>query len=182
QDSWLQTSTAAAPASRACAHKLQSVLVRRFSAAILLVLLVSSSGCTGIRSYFYQNCKVGPGYHEPPAAVAPHWIDANDKRVNSNCEDICQWWKVFKDPALDALICTAYHQNLTLREAGYRILQARAQLGIARGEFFPQTQNLTGSYTRFARSKETALARAGATGGGSFGPRFFDQWDYGFNL
>jgi NodT family efflux transporter outer membrane factor (OMF) lipoprotein len=141
-------------------------------------MLVSSSGCTSIRDYVRQGFRVGPDYKEPPAAVAPHWIDANDKRVNSNCEDICSWWKVFKDPALDALICTAYHQNLTLREAGFRILQARAQLGIARGEFFPQNQNLTGSYTRIARSKETALARAG----GQVGHRFFDQWDYGFNL
>src|SRR5262245_42679173 len=181
-DSWLQTSTAATPAFGACAHTLQSVLARPFSAAILLVLLVSGSGCTSVRDYFRQNCKVGPEYHEPPAAVAPHWIDANDKRVNSGCEDICTWWKVFKDPALDALICTAYHQNLTLREAGFRILQARAQLGITIGEFFPQNQNLTGSYTRFGRSRETALARTSGALGGGFGPRFFDQWDYGFNL
>src|SRR6185295_6556979 len=54
-----------------------------------------------------------------------------------------------------------------------------AQLGIVRGEFFPQVQNLTGSYTRFARSKKTAPAQAS---GGFIGPRFFDQWDYGFNL
>jgi NodT family efflux transporter outer membrane factor (OMF) lipoprotein len=56
-------------------------------------------------------------------------------------------------------------------------------LGIVRGEFFPQTQNLTGSYTRFAQSNKTAGAlAAGAAGAGAAGPRFFDQWDYGFNL
>src|SRR4051812_4678934 len=144
-----------------------------------IALVAATSGCTGVREYFHNGCKVGPDYCKPAAPVAEQWIDANDKRVKTDCDDLCGWWKVFGDPALDALICTAYHQNLTLREAGFRILQARAQLGIVRGEIFPQTQNLTASYTRFARSKETALARAG---GGFTGPRFFDQWDYGFNL
>jgi NodT family efflux transporter outer membrane factor (OMF) lipoprotein len=158
---------------------MRSLLARvALSGVVLASLLAATSGCTPVREYVRNGFKVGPEYREPPAAVAPKWIDANDKRVKPGCDDLCQWWKVFNDPALDSLICTAYHQNLTLREAGFRILQARAQLGITRGEFFPQTQNLTGSYTRFARSKETALALAG----GSLGPRFFDQWDYGFNL
>ncbi|HEX4414508.1 MAG TPA: TolC family protein, partial [Lacipirellulaceae bacterium] len=142
-----------------------------------LMTLLSSTGCTGVREYFHNGCKVGPNYCRPVAPVAPNWIDANDKRVNTGCDDLCQWWKVFNDPVLDALICTAYHQNLTLREAGFRILQARAQLGIARGEMLPQTQNLTGDYQRIARSNQTA-----GLGGLPTGPRFFDQWDYGFNL
>jgi hypothetical protein len=29
---------------------------------------------------------------------------------------------------LDALVCCAYRQNLTLRQAGCRVLQARAQI------------------------------------------------------
>ena len=85
-----------------------------------------------------------------------------------------QWWGVFKDPILNDLICTAYHQNLTLREAGFRVLEARAQLGIAVGNIFPQTQNASGAYTRFANSQQNA--------GGGFGPQFFNQWNFGFNL
>src|SRR4051812_14545798 len=159
---------------------MQSLLARvALAGAVLILLLGGTTGCTSPCEYIRNGFKVGPNYHEPPAVVACKWIDAGDKRLKPGCDDLAQWWKVFNDPALDALICTAYHQNLTLREAGFRILQARAQLGIVRGEIFPQTQNLTASYTRFARSKETALARAG---GGFTGPRFFDQWDYGFNL
>jgi NodT family efflux transporter outer membrane factor (OMF) lipoprotein len=139
-----------------------------------IALVAATSGCTGVREYFHNGCKVGPDYCKPAAPVAEQWIDANDKRVKTGCDDLCGWWKVFGDPALDALICTAYHQNLTLREAGFRILQARAQLGIATGELLPQTQNLTASYSRIARSAQTAA--------GPLGPRFFDQWDYGFNL
>jgi NodT family efflux transporter outer membrane factor (OMF) lipoprotein len=157
---------------------LQALLARVPLSGAAALLLVAATGCTPVREYIHNGFRVGPDYREPPAAVAPKWIDANDKRVRPGCDDIWQWWKVFNDPALDALICTAYHQNLTLREAGFRILQARAQLGIVKGQFFPQTQNLTGSYTRFGVSKETAGAESATT----IGPRFFDQWDYGFNL
>jgi NodT family efflux transporter outer membrane factor (OMF) lipoprotein len=159
-------------------RSLQRRVRRALRTAVLyltsIAVVSANVGCTGVRQYFHNGCKVGPNYCKPAAPVAEQWIDANDKRVNTGCDDMCTWWKVFSDPSLDALICTAYHQNLTLREAGFRILQARAQLGIATGEMFPQTQNLTASYSRIARSNQTA--------GGLFGPRFFNQWDYGFNL
>jgi outer membrane protein TolC len=47
---------------------------------------------------------------------------------------------VFNDPVLLRLIELAYEQNLTLRTAGVRVLEARAQLGIAIGEIYPQQQ------------------------------------------
>ncbi len=55
------------------------------------------------------------------------------------------WWKAFNDPKLDRLIDTAYRENLNLRLAGVRVLEARAQLGIATGQLYPQSQQATGS-------------------------------------
>jgi NodT family efflux transporter outer membrane factor (OMF) lipoprotein len=134
---------------------------------LLALLLVGStlSGCTSLPEYVRNGFKVGPNYAKPPAPVEEHWIDAEDKRVRSDTDDLSQWWKVFNDPILDDLICHAYRQNLTLREAGFRVLQARAQYGIAIGEIFPQTQNMTANYTRSATSI-TAIT------GGSFGSAF----------
>jgi NodT family efflux transporter outer membrane factor (OMF) lipoprotein len=106
--------------------------------------------------------------------VATEWIDATDVRVRTDSDDPTQWWTVFKDPVLNSLICSAYQQNLTLRQAGMRVLQARAQQRIAVGEFFPQTQDMTGAYTRNAESKEVANRNVTK--------QFFDQWDLGFNL
>ena len=40
-------------------------------------MLVSSSGCTSISDYIRQGFRVGPDYKEPPAAVAPHWIEVH---------------------------------------------------------------------------------------------------------
>ena len=56
----------------------------------------------------------------------------------------------FNDRKLNELIACAYRQNLTLREAGFRILQARATRDIAVGNIFPQQQDANGSYTRNA--------------------------------
>ena len=36
------------------------------------------------------------------------------------------WWTVFNDPALDYLVASAAEENLTLKTAGCRILEARA--------------------------------------------------------
>ena len=48
-------------------------------------------------------------------------------------------------------------------------------MAIATGELFPQTQTATGGYSRNAVSGQTA--------NGQFTPtRFFDQWNYAFNL
>ncbi len=134
-------------------------------------------GCTSFSDYVHNGFKVGPNYEKPPAPVEKNWIDGDDIRQKGEDDDLSAWWKVFKDPTLDSLICQAYHQNLTLREASFRILQARAQLGIAVGNLFPQTQNMAGSYTRNAISLENA-------NGSVFfaGKRWYQQLGYNFNL
>ena len=143
--------------------------------ACLMILAASLCGCTSFKEYIQNGFKVGPNYCQPPAPVAQEWIDANDKRVRSDADDLSKWWTVFNDPGLDALICCAYRQNLTLREAGCRVLEARAQLGITTGQIFPQSQTFTGSYSRNAASREVV------SGQGIVKP-FYNQWNYGFNL
>ncbi len=145
--------------------------------AVLAILALSFCGCTTVGEYIRNGFEVGPKYHKPPAPVAVDWIDASDKRIRHESGDLSQWWRVFHDPVLDDLICTAYHQNLTLRQAGFRVLEARAQLGITVGTIFPQTQNMTGSYQREAVSEETANRIPTSTF-----RRYFKQWNYGFNL
>ncbi len=105
---------------------------------LFVALAMCCCGCTPLTEYVQNGFKVGPNYRKPIAAVASDWIDASDKRVRTESDDLSKWWTVFNDPVLNDLICDAYNQNLTLREAGYRVLQARAQLGIAIGEIFPQ--------------------------------------------
>jgi NodT family efflux transporter outer membrane factor (OMF) lipoprotein len=96
---------------------------------------------------------VGPDFSEPSAPVASKWLEANNPSVKTASLDTAgkredwDWWRVFHDPVLDRLIRTAYEQNLSLVSAGTRVLGARAELGVAIGEFYPQVQQGSGSVT-----------------------------------
>jgi NodT family efflux transporter outer membrane factor (OMF) lipoprotein len=86
---------------------------------------------------------------KPDADLAANWLEVGDQRVRKTTGDYREWWRVFKDPILNQLIRKAYAQNLPLRVAGLRILEARAQLGIAIGDFYPQQQHLSGFVDKF---------------------------------
>lgn len=123
----------------------------------LVALALGSSGCAytgGVRDFVRNGFKVGPEYCKPAAPVACSWIDSYDERVRADLPDHPAWWTVFNDPILTGLVYTAYEQNLPLRVAGLRVLEARAQRGIAVGSFFPQAQEMFGSYTKQTLSKE----------------------------
>src|SRR5687768_11226738 len=100
-------------------------------ALLCLLASVLASGCCHLpggrcRDWWRNGFKVGPDYCPPAAPVASQWIDYEDPRVKSEEQQLTHWWTVFNDPVLNSLIQTAYQQNLTLRAAGARILEARA--------------------------------------------------------
>ncbi len=85
-------------------------LSRRRVALVLLLLTGSTltcGCCTSLRQYIANGLKVGPNYCAPPAPVARQWIDADDKRVRTETDDLSKWWTVLNDPALDRLIDSA---------------------------------------------------------------------------
>jgi NodT family efflux transporter outer membrane factor (OMF) lipoprotein len=117
---------------------------------------------------------VGPDYVRPPVQVEQTWLDTGDKRVQTASANYRDWWQAFKDPALNQLIDTAYQENLTLRIAGVRVLEARAQLGVAIGSLYPQTQQGSGLFDR-TRLSERSIDAAAA-------PQFtFNQAQVGLN-
>ncbi|MGC2203153.1 MAG: TolC family protein [Stellaceae bacterium] len=104
-------------------------------------------------------CLVGPNFSEPTAPAAERWIEANEPSVDTRNQEYRDWWTVFHDPVLNRLIEIAYNQNLTLVSGGTRVLEARAQLGVAIGEFYPQLQqgNGTVTYIRPSHADSTAF-------------------------
>jgi NodT family efflux transporter outer membrane factor (OMF) lipoprotein len=90
---------------------------------------------------------VGPDFKRPTAPVADEWLEPGNVSIDWNRETDRNWWTVFKDPSLIRLVELAYQQNLTLRTAGVRVLEARAQLAGAIGEFYPQQQVASASVT-----------------------------------
>lgn len=73
----------------------------------------------------------------------------------------------------------ATQQNLTLRMAGIRIYQARAQLGLIIGDQFPQSQSVGAQYKKERITKNTGLARE-IDKITDFNPTFHD-WQVGFD-
>ncbi len=149
----------------------------------LVAAVLLNTGCiaTSPGQWIHNGFKVGPNYGRPPAPVAAEWIQANDPSVQNH--QLQDWWQVFGDPTLDALIVTAYEQNPNLRVAGTRVLQARAGQAIAVGNIFPQTQQATGSYSRVNLNSNMPII--GPTTN-LFPPdqrtAAFSNWLYGFNL
>jgi NodT family efflux transporter outer membrane factor (OMF) lipoprotein len=94
---------------------------------------------------FLCGCMAGPNFKRPKAEVSPEWLETGDKRLATTPSAYRDWWRAFEDPILDRIIARAYRGNLSLRIAGLRVLEARAQLGIAAGELYPQTQQALGS-------------------------------------
>ncbi|MFO0944744.1 MAG: efflux transporter outer membrane subunit [Planctomycetota bacterium] len=172
-DSSNSTPTQVSTRRRASPNMGKGRLLKRALAAALV--LSPSLGCTNVGNYFHNCFKVGPNYERPSAPVANDWIDADDKRISTADNDLREWWKVFNDPVLNALVARAYQQNLTLREAGFRVLEARARRGIAVGNLFPQTQEAFGGYDRYKISGASTLSSYTRE-------EFFSVWSGGFNL
>lgn len=118
--------------------------------------------------------KVGPDYVKPPAPMQTEWLETSSQLNPEPTEDR-QWWEVFNDPVLDALIEEAYQQNLTVLSAGLRIFQARAELGIAVGSLYPQSQGASGAY-QFDNPSRNVVP-----GGLPFSPGTSETWDVGFD-
>jgi NodT family efflux transporter outer membrane factor (OMF) lipoprotein len=104
----------------------------------LPALLAGLTACTTL----------GPDFKTPKSDVDAQWLETDDPTLQSGIEVNSEWWTLFNDPVLDRLVQMAYEQNLSLQAAGLRIMQARAQLGIAIGSQYPQVQEAAGTVTR----------------------------------
>ncbi len=94
-------------------------------------------------------CKLGPDYRRPEVEVPGDWrwkaAEPRDHEAKG------EWWAVFQDAHLDALVRQAEAGNQDLKAALARVDQARATARISKADFFP-TLNGTAGWTRFRSS------------------------------
>ena len=109
--------------------------------------------CFGV---IYSCASLGPDFTVPESQVEQDWIDSEHPSISQAETDGSDWWQAFNDPILNELVALAYQQNLPLKIAGVRIFEARAQLGIAIGQRYPQTQQLRGGVTNVSLSESGA--------------------------
>ena len=113
----------------------------------LLCLGLLSVGCTTI----------GPDFEKPKAPIMEDWTEDNPV-VTRDSVDLREWWTIFNDPILNQLIEESFAQNLTLQLTGLRILEARARLGVAEGNRYPQVQEIGGTIATNQTSENGALS------------------------
>ena len=115
---------------------------------VLVLFIALAPGCM----------KVGPDFVRPDAKVLNQWLEVDETRLRAAPADYKEWWKGFNDPILDKLVRMAYEQNLPLRVAGVRVFEARARLGIAIGEEYPQVQQAFGDAAHIRESERAPTA------------------------
>lgn len=87
-------------------------------------------------------CMVGPNYKRP-AVVTPQQFrgapagDASTSAATPDSIAETKWFDLFQDDTVKQLVTNALEKNFDLRIAAERVLEARAQYGIVRGNLWP---------------------------------------------
>jgi len=128
-------------------------------AYLLVLIIVLLSGCSSL----------GPDYEKPSLnlQMQKEWIEYEENNVSFVPAVNVKWWEeAFDNAMLNHLIELSLKQNLSLRSAALKVLQARQKLAITVGNQYPQTQSISGETSR----------------GSSFASSPSQEYDLGFDL
>ena len=146
------------------------MLHRLITAVVVLSLL--SSGAMAQKKYVRPPVKTPDTFRGADSASPPDQSSIGDLK----------WFEVFKDQELQALVRTALTQNYDLRLAVARINAARANVGLARSNQFPQFD----AGADLTTTRTSANSGAGAAGQGgqkrSFGEVFLNLLTFEVDL
>lgn len=120
--------------------------------------------------------RVGPDFEPQRTSWTADWSTPGLRQASRQQlqPDARQWWQVFEDPILEYLISQADAHNAGLQIAGLRIMEARAQLGIAQSGRYPQSQVVGANALYQHRSSRSAE--------GNPRPSSFWQYSAGFDI
>jgi NodT family efflux transporter outer membrane factor (OMF) lipoprotein len=116
------------------------------------------------------SCAVGPNFHQPPppdtsgylhpsSDAAPMQAQSQDvQNVAPGAELAREWWRLFHSVELDELVRSSIAASPTLAAANATLAQAREQVTVARGAFFPSVSAVVGAQ----RSGNGQVRTAGA--------------------
>ena len=104
---------------------------------------------------------VGPEFIKPETTASTEWPVEFREQFEFSAQQTVEWWQVLGDPVLNELVSLAHEHNNNLKIAGLRVLEARAILGIATGNLYPQAQFGFGDATAIQSSESNANTGAG---------------------
>jgi NodT family efflux transporter outer membrane factor (OMF) lipoprotein len=116
-------------------------------------------------------CAVGPNYVRPAAEAPSAYREAAPfkQAVPRDQEPRGNWWEVFNDPKLDALVAQVEVSNQTIKAAEARVREARALTQAARAALFPLVSATASATRSSSRSGSAIVANTGtisSQGGG----------------
>jgi outer membrane protein, multidrug efflux system len=85
-------------------------------------------------------CSLAPAYKTPPTAPPPaSYREVGDWKQAEPADTASRgtWWRIFQDPALEALENRVSASNQDIKAALARLMEARAETRIARAGYFP---------------------------------------------
>lgn len=120
--------------------------------------------------------QVGPDFEPQRVDWSSQWDTPalQQATVEGFQPDARQWWRIFDDPVLESLIAQADTHNPGVQVAGLQIMEARAQLGIARSGLYPQSQVVGADALYQHRSSRSSE--------GNPRPSSFWQYSAGFSI
>lgn len=133
---------------------------RRNDTVVLSLLMVA-----GLALLVTPGCTtVGPDYVQPEIEAPDAWNAAATAGISDGTATLQTWWDEFDDPILSDLIHRSTEGNLSLREALWRVEEARALRGIAGSAGSPQVE-FGGQSSRSQASDNGTGASAAPPGG-----------------
>ncbi|WP_410211355.1 efflux transporter outer membrane subunit [Aquirhabdus sp.] len=116
--------------------------------------------CAAVSAVLASCTTVGPNYHRPADAVIGR-TDANGAFLGSKNAALAQsappseWWKLYKDPTLTALIEQTIKTNTDLRVAAANLARAQTNLEYADSSRHPEVSMSAGAeYARFSAEEK----------------------------
>jgi len=127
-----------------------------------------------------SSCTVGPDYVQPETETPDAWHTAAVEGLEDGNATLQTWWQVFDDEQLNDLVLRSAAGNLTLREALWKVEEARALRGVVSSNTKPQV-GFSADANRSLPSENGALGdfapEEGFEAGNSFSTDFGASWE-----
>jgi outer membrane protein, multidrug efflux system len=137
-----------------------------------IVRRVAQTAIAGLLILMMAACNVGPNYKRPATSTPQSFRGALAPEVAAPAQTESslgdqRWSAVFQDPVLQRLVAEALENNLDLRVAAQRVLEAQAQAGITRSQQLPSV-NAGASYSALQIPSSLAGNHSNGTAANSF--------------
>ncbi|MGY8814006.1 MAG: TolC family protein, partial [Gammaproteobacteria bacterium] len=97
--------------------------------SILMLIVILAS--------FSSSCSLRPDFSRPPLPVAEQHLFINSSDKIKSEQGMNRWWERLEDPLLNKYVNEILANNLSLKQASERVIQANERLNIQRGPLLP---------------------------------------------